>query len=291
MVDKKKDKDINEEEKQTPEEGSEQLPGTDGTVDPDAIDSEEVSSTEDAAGEDISGEDVSAEDISGEDVSAKDIADEVVSDEPVVQADDAVTSKKVKEKRVVTARVVATDGKDVDTDASERPVRGVAAVFDHPKHLLAAAALTRDAEYKDFDAFSPFPIEGMDAAMGLGRSWIPWVTTAAAVTGFCLATAMQYGMMGVDWPLIIGGKAFVPWPSFVPVMFELSVLMAGTTTVGVMFKAAGCFKKPLIIDPRITDDRFALWISADDEKFDLDEALEFLENMNPLEVRKVVKDA
>ncbi len=184
---------------------------------------------------------------------------------------------------------------EVEVDSSGEPIavrhlEGVAAFFDHPKHLLAAAKYARDSHYEQFDAFSPFPIHGMDEAMGLGRSWIPWVTFAAGLTGFICANMLEFGTMTFDWPLIIGGKPFAPWPSFVPIMFELTVLFAGVTTAVVMLKAAGCFKKPLIIDPSITNDRFVLWISAEDERFDLDEAIEFLEDLNPLEVRKIVKD-
>src|SRR5690554_4357933 len=277
VVDEKKDKEVNEEENQTPDEASEQLPDTDGTVD--------------ATGEDISGEDVSGEDITPEDVSGETVP--LSESEEAPSAEEEVAEE---EAAPVAAAVAADDADNVSYDSaghgiSEHRVQGVAALFDHPKHLLAAAALTRDSVYEDFDAFSPFPVHGMDDAMGLGRSWIPWVTTAAALVGFFSAVAIQFGMMTFDWPQIIGGKSFAPWPSFVPVMFELSVLIGGVTTVIVMFKAAGCFKKPVIIDPRITDDRFALWISADDKNFELDEALEFLEKMNPLEVRKVVKDA
>src|SRR5690554_6239016 len=277
VVDEKKDKEVNEEENQTPDEASEQLPDTDGTVD--------------ATGEDISGEDVSGEDITPEDVSGETVP--LSESEEAASAEEEVAEE---EAAPVAAAVAADDADNVSYDSaghgiSEHRVQGVAALFDHPKHLLAAAALTRDSVYEDFDAFSPFPVHGMDDAMGLGRSWIPWVTTAAALVGFFSAVAIQFGMMTFDWPQIIGGKSFAPWPSFVPVMFELSVLIGGVTTVIVMFKAAGCFKKPVIIDPRITDDRFALWISADDKNFELDEALEFLEKMNPLEVRKVVKDA
>src|SRR5690554_1989963 len=287
VVDEKKDKEVNEEENQTPDEASEQLPDTDGTVD---------ATGEDISGEDVSGEDITPEDVSGETVPLSESEEAASAEEEVAEEEVAEEEVAEEEAAPVAAAVAADDADNVSYDSaghgiSEHRVQGVAALFDHPKHLLAAAALTRDSVYEDFDAFSPFPVHGMDDAMGLGRSWIPWVTTAAALVGFFSAVAIQFGMMTFDWPQIIGGKSFAPWPSFVPVMFELSVLIGGVTTVIVMFKAAGCFKKPVIIDPRITDDRFVLWISADDKNFELDEDLEFLEKMKPLEVRKVVKDA
>jgi hypothetical protein len=180
---------------------------------------------------------------------------------------------------------------EVRTPKEATEVQGVAAFFEHPKHLMAAATYARDSHYEEFEAYSPFPIHGMDEAMGLGRSWIPWVTFGAGSVGFVLANLLQFGTMTFDWPMIVGGKPFAPWPSFVPIMFELTVLLAGVTTAVVMLAAAGCFKKPTIIDPRITDDRFVLWISAEDTKFDEDEVTEFMSDLNPLEVRKIVKDA
>ena len=181
------------------------------------------------------------------------------------------------------------DGSDEPVDPSEDPHAntrpGVAALFEHPDELLAAARRTRNSGYEDFDAFSPFPIHGMDEAMGLGRSWIPWVTFTAGLTGFLTACALQFGMMTFDWPIIIGGKPFAPWPAFVPVMFELTVLIGGVTTGVVMLKAAGCFEPAEVIDPEITNDRFALWISASDDRYDEDDAREFLESMDPVDIR------
>jgi hypothetical protein len=173
----------------------------------------------------------------------------------------------------------------------EEPIKGIAAYFDLPDDLMAAAAYARESKYEKFDAYSPFPIHGMDDAMGLGRSWIPWVTFGAGSGGFLTANALQFGTMSFDWPMIIGGKPFAPWPSFVPIMFELTVLLAGVTTGLVMLIAAGCFRKPFIIDREITNDRFVLWISADDDNFDPSEVQAFMESLNPVEIRTITKGA
>lgn len=170
-------------------------------------------------------------------------------------------------------------------------MKGIAAYFDLPDDLMLAAAHTRDSKYDAFEAYSPFPIHGMDDAMGLGRSWIPWVTFGAGSAGFLTANAIQFFMMTFDWPMIVGGKPYAPWPSFVPIMFELTVLFAGVTTALVMLIAAGCFRKPFIIDPEITKDRFVLWISADDDAFDAEEVRGFLETLNPVEIRTITKGA
>ncbi len=173
----------------------------------------------------------------------------------------------------------------------EGEIDGMAAFFDRPDELMQAAAFARLAKYTKYDAFSPFPIHGMDHAMGLGPSWIPWVTFGAGTGGFILANLLQFGTMTFDWPMIVGGKSFAPWPAFIPIMFELTVLLAGVTTVIVMLIAAGCFRKPRIIDPDITNDRFVLWISAEDETFDFEQVKAFMESLDPVEVRTITKGA
>lgn len=169
-------------------------------------------------------------------------------------------------------------------------VDGYLAYFDYPDDLMYAAEQAHKAGYKDFDAFSPFPIHGMDDAIGLGRSWLPWVTFGAGATGFTLANLMQFGMLTFDWPMIIGGKPYAPWPSFVPIMFELTVLIGGVTTALVMLIAAGCFRNRRILDPEFTNDRFALWISAKDAQFEAAGVVGFMESLHPVEIRPVHKE-
>jgi hypothetical protein len=172
------------------------------------------------------------------------------------------------------------------------PIRGIAAFFDRPDDLLEAAREARDSSYEKFDTFSPFPIHGIEDAMGLGRSWIPWVTFGAGMVGFLSACALQFGTMTFDWPMIIGGKPYAPWPSFVPVMFELTVLIGGVTTALVMLKAAGCFEAADVIDPELTNDRFALWISSNDSRFEVDDVVDFMEAIEPtpVEIRTIRDD-
>ncbi len=131
----------------------------------------------------------------------------------------------------------------------------------------------------------------MDDALGVGRSWIPWVTFGAGSAGLMTAIGLQFGIMGFDWPMNFGGKPFIAWPSFVPIMFELTVLFAGVITGLTMLKAAGCFQKPFIIDTEITNDRFVLWISAQDDNFDREGVIEFMKELNPSEIRTIKKDA
>lgn len=144
-----------------------------------------------------------------------------------------------------------------------RQLAGVIGFYQDPHALMEATEKARDAKYRDFDAFSPFPIHGMDAAQGLKRSPLPFVTLSAGLTGCTLGFLLQYWTSVVDWPLIVGGKPFNSWPAFVPVMFECTILFAGLATVAGMFILNGLPNhKKKAFDPRLTKDRFALVIEA-----------------------------
>jgi hypothetical protein len=147
--------------------------------------------------------------------------------------------------------------------STERQLAGVIGFYDDPTSLISATAKVRDARYHRFDAFTPFPVHGLEAAQGLKRSPLPFVTFIAGLTGFSLAFLFQYWTSAVDWPLIIGGKPFNSWPAFVPIMFELTVLFAALSTVGAMFAFNGLPNlKRKAFDPSLTRDKFALLIEA-----------------------------
>jgi hypothetical protein len=293
------DEESSTEEEEEVSEASEDETADDTSGDDEAGDAstEEASDADDSDEESATDEDDSDEDAGGADADRSD-EDAEAARAPADEEDDVTPDEGDDEKASVDEDEDIVDedlsaGVDVDVDDPEPeddadgPIRGYAAFYEHPDHLLAAARHARESKYEDFDAYSPFPIHGMDEAMGLGRSWIPWVTFGAGLVGFLTANALQFGMMTFDWPMIIGGKPFAPWPSFVPVMFELTVLVAGVTTALVMLKAAGCFQKADIIDERITNDRFVLWISADDKEFEEGEVESFLSGLNPLEIKRV----
>jgi hypothetical protein len=187
---------------------------------------------------------------------------------------------------------------------NQQQLAGVIGVFEGPGPLLKAAHKVHDARYQYFDVFTPYPIHGMDAAMGLKRSAIPYVTFLAGLTGCLLGFLLQYWTSAVDWPLIVGGKPFNSWPAFVPVMFECTVLFAALSTVGAMFAFNGLPNmKRRIFDPGITRDKFVLAIetgapldpedTAAVEKakqykaFNEAEATEFLKQLGAKEIRSV----
>lgn len=144
-----------------------------------------------------------------------------------------------------------------------RQLSGVVGFFPTPDQLIEATRKVRDARYPHFDAFTPYPVHGLEHAQGLKRSPLPYVTLGAGLTGACLGFLLQYWTSAVSWPLNVGGKPLNSWPAFVPVMFELTVLLAGLATVGAMFILNGMPNiKRKAFDPGITRDRFALMIEA-----------------------------
>lgn len=144
---------------------------------------------------------------------------------------------------------------------------GVLGFFDGPAEMLDGMKKIREEGYESYDAFSPFPIHGMDDVQGLKRSTLPWITFTAGVIGLLSAFAFQYWTSTIDWPIIVGGMPFNSWPAFVPIMFELTVLFAGISTVfGMIFLNRLPNITKAAFDPRITTDRFALFIESPQPK-------------------------
>src|SRR4051812_21601296 len=192
----------------------------------------------------------------------------------------------------------------------DRQLAGVIGFFGDAGDLIKATERVRDAKYRHFDAFTPYPVHGLETAQGLRRSALPFVTFAAGLTGACLGFLVQYWTSAVDWPINVGGKPFNSWPAFVPVMFECTVLFAGLCTVAAMFIFNGMPNvRRKALDPSLTRDRFALVIEApsslDDEeeawarskarskpfkRFDEGEAADMLRKAGAKEVKSVYSE-
>jgi hypothetical protein len=159
----------------------------------------------------------------------------------------------------------------MDNPIAKKSLTGVIGYFSDPDQLIEAMKQVRDAKYQYFDAFTPYPVHGLDAAQGLKRSPLPLVTFAAAITGCSLGFLLQYWTSAVDWPLNVGGKPFNSWPAFVPIMFELTILLGGLSTVAAMFLLNGLPNvRRKIFDPKLTRDRFAIVIEAPMSSDDLE---------------------
>ena len=157
-----------------------------------------------------------------------------------------------------------------------KKVWGLLAEFKTPHELVRAAASVRDAGYKKWDAHTPFPVHGLDDAMGIRPTRIPLLVLAAGLFGGGGGLLMQWWMNAVDYPIIISGKPFNSLPADIPVTFELTVLLAALTAfIGMLVaNALPRFHHPLFASARfrrVTTDAFFLVIEADDPRFDLEE--------------------
>lgn len=164
------------------------------------------------------------------------------------------------------------------------PVYGILAEFRDPGSLVHAADRVRKAGYRHFDTHTPFPIHGMDRAMGLGNSKVGFFTLGGGISGFALAYWLQWWTGGVDYPLNISGKPFFAVEPSIPIIFELTVLFSAFGAVIGMLALNGLPRpyNPLFYSrnfERATDDAFFLHIAASDRKFDEEEAAAFLEEL------------
>ncbi len=159
------------------------------------------------------------------------------------------------------------------TEKSGRRLHGTYTEFDSVDKLLAACRRVRDAGYLKTDAFTPFPVHGIDKALGIKPTILPWICLVAGLTGTTIAATMQIWMNAIDYPYIISGKPYISIPAFIPVCFELTVLLAAFGAFFGMWGLNGLpkFSNPVFTDPRFdraTDDRFFLFIDATDDKYD-----------------------
>ncbi|MBM3990509.1 MAG: DUF3341 domain-containing protein [Planctomycetes bacterium] len=133
------------------------------------------------------------------------------------------------------------------------------ASFDDEHALLGAIARCRAAQLDVVEAWSPHPVHGLDAQLGIPRSRLPMLAFAGGATGLVLGTVFQYWSSAVDWPIDVGGKPFDSLPAFMPVMFELTVLCAGLTTVFALLARSRLWPGKVVrAHPGVTDDRFVL---------------------------------
>jgi hypothetical protein len=114
----------------------------------------------------------------------------------------------------------------------EPKVIGLLAEFDGPEAVKTAAVAVRKAGYRRWDVHSPYPIHGIERAMGMRSTFLPWLVFGAGTTGLIAALAMQWWMNAVDYPLVISGKPYFSLPANVPIMFELMVLFSAIAAFG-----------------------------------------------------------
>ena len=138
----------------------------------------------------------------------------------------------------------------------------VLGVYEDEDVLLSAVKTVRESGVKIQEVYSPFPVHGLDEVLGYRRTRLPIAAFMFGLLGTSLALTMQIWMLGFDWPMIIGGKNFVSLPPFVPVTFELTVLLAALGMVGTFMIVSDLkpYKKARLMDIRITDDKHVMAI-------------------------------
>jgi hypothetical protein len=166
---------------------------------------------------------------------------------------------------------------------------GLLAQFDSPRALHRACGLVRDAGYTRWDAHTPFPIHGLERAMGLRDSRLGWVVLAMALGGAVSAMLMQWWISVKAYPLVISGKPFFSWQAFVPVTFEVAILGGALGAVFGMFAFNGLprWHHPAFQSAafeRVGDDRFYITIEARDPRYDLEASRKFLRDIGATHV-------
>ncbi len=153
--------------------------------------------------------------------------------------------------------------------------------FESPEKLLRAAGEIHKAGYSNFDCHSPFPVHGLDRAMGLKRSKLSMLVGLFALIGLAGAFLMQYWMSAVDYPLLVSGKPFNSYQTDTPVVFALAVLLAAFASFFGMLIITRLprYHHPLFSSERFemfSDNGFFISVESGDPKFDLEKTSAFL---------------
>jgi hypothetical protein len=166
------------------------------------------------------------------------------------------------------------------------------AEFTSPDELVHAATAAYEAGYRCMDAYSPLPIHGLARALGFRRTRVPLIVLLGGLAGCLGGFFLQYWISAVDYPINVGGRPYNSWPSFVPVTFELTILVAAFAALLGMLALNGL---PMPYHPVFNVERFALasrdrfflCIEAVDPQFDREATNTFLQSLRPATVSPV----
>jgi len=171
-------------------------------------------------------------------------------------------------------------------------VYGVIGEFSEPEELVEAGRTIRGMGYTKIDAMSPFPVHGIDEAIGVPYSKIGWIAVSAAIAGITIAQVLIYYVGAINYPLIIGGKPLFDFTYSIPPTFETAVLFTAITTFLATWGLSGL---PRLYHPSMnyrdahgaSDDRFLLVIEANDPKFDAQKTAEDMRRVGANDVEVV----
>ena len=167
------------------------------------------------------------------------------------------------------------------------PIYGLMAEFDSPEALLEAAHRVFAAGFRKIDAYSPFPVDGLAEAIGFHYTRVPLIVLIGGINGCLGGFYLQYWVAAIDYPINIGGRPFNSWPSFIPVTFELTILIA---SLFAFFGVLALNRLPMPYHPVFNVERFELasrnrfflCIEAVDSKFELERTRRFLDEIGSL---------
>ncbi len=177
-------------------------------------------------------------------------------------------------------------------DSAERELYGIMGYFEKPAELYHACEEVRDAGYKAFDAQTPFPVHGLEKAMGLKPTRLPFFVLAGGATGLTTAVALTY-YCNWDYPLNIAGKPAFSWQIYIPIYFELTILLTALTTFVALWAMCGLprFFHPTMTHKsfqRTTTDGFFVVVESKDPKFNLAKTKDLLTTLGAQDVEEVL---
>ena len=180
---------------------------------------------------------------------------------------------------------------------TRKRVYGYLAEFKSASALFKAAEKVRDAGFTKWDCYSPYPIHGLDGAMGVKRSVLPYFVFFGGMTGTITAFLLAYTTQVVIYPTVVQGKPtnFFTLPAYFPIMFELTILFSGFTT---LFGLLALMKLPRFNQPlfnskqfdRTTDDGFFIALEARDPKFSANGTRDFLSEIGGASIELIEEE-
>lgn len=169
---------------------------------------------------------------------------------------------------------------------------GLLAEYDTPASVYHACEKVRDAGYEKWDSYTPYPMHGLDKAMGIKRSFLPWIVFCGGMTGAVSGMTLQWWVATTAYPVIISAKPYFSYQAFVPVTFELGILFSAFSAVFGMLAINGLpqLYHSLFNSERfkaVTDDKFFIAIEAKDKKYDLERTRKLLEETGAKHIEEV----
>ncbi len=173
-----------------------------------------------------------------------------------------------------------------------RGLYALLAEFESVNETLRACERVRDAGFRHWDAFTPFPVHGMNDAMGIKQTRLPLLVLGAGLTGMATGFLLQWWMNAHNYPILVSGKPFMGIPGNIPVVFELTILFSAIAAfVGMLaMNNLPMLHHPIFKSERfrqVTTDRFFIAIEASDPKFDEARTADFLREIGGLSVERV----